>query len=127
LLFLSISIGCAAYGMRSWSEAIGHFESALKENPKCPSTVEQMAKAKARLAESLIGKYDLRKLLDDEQRGQRFMDVADFCGPVKIADIPGKGKKINYQKSTFQIIYFKLINFIFFQLTYNCFPNGDTK
>jgi hypothetical protein len=77
--------------MRRWSEAIGHFESALKGNPELTLTADKLAKAKARLAESLTGKYDLKKLLDDEKRGERFMDVADFCGPVKVADIPGKG------------------------------------
>jgi hypothetical protein len=77
--------------MRRWAEAIGHFESALEVNSKCTSAVQQLAKVKVRLAESLTGKYDLKKLLDDEKRGQRFMDVADFCGPVKVADIPGKG------------------------------------
>jgi hypothetical protein len=85
--------------MRRWSEAIGHFESALKVNPKLILTADKLAKAKARLAESLTGKYDLRKLFDDEKQGQRFMDVADYCGPVKVVDIPGKGKTINYPKS----------------------------
>jgi hypothetical protein len=85
------SLGCAAYGIRSWSEAIGHLESALAHNPKCQLAVQQLAKAKARLAESLTGKYDLRKLFDEDKQGQRDIDVADYIGPVKVADIPGKG------------------------------------
>jgi hypothetical protein len=95
--------------MRRWSEAIGHFESAMKVNPKCTSAVEQLAKAKARLAESLTGKYDLKKLLDEEKRGQRFMDVADYCGPVKVADIPGKGKRLIIMQKSISRKYLFLV------------------
>jgi hypothetical protein len=78
--------------MRSWHEAIGHFDSALLENANCKLAAEKLAKAKARLEESRTGKYNLGKLIEDEKSGQRFMDVADYIGPVKIAEIPGKGK-----------------------------------
>jgi hypothetical protein len=77
--------------MRSWRQAIGHFESVLKANPALKVAADRLANAKARLAESLTGKYNLKKLLDAEKRGQRLMDVADYCGPVKVAEIPGKG------------------------------------
>jgi hypothetical protein len=77
--------------MRCWSEAIGHFELALNANPASKLNANKLAKAKARLVESLTGKYDLKKLLNEEKRGERFMDVADYIGPVEVADIPGKG------------------------------------
>jgi hypothetical protein len=77
--------------MHSWSEAIGHFDSVLILNPQCNPAVEKLAKAKARLAESLTGNYNLRELFDAEKRGEHLMDVADYIGPVKVADIPGKG------------------------------------
>jgi hypothetical protein len=91
---VNFSLGCAAYGMRNWSEAIGYFESAWKESPALRLTADKIAKAKARHAESLTGKYDLEKLLDEEKKGQRVMDVANYIGPVKVANIPGKGIKI---------------------------------
>src|SRR4051794_14812664 len=95
------SLGCAAYGMRHWSEAIGHFQSALDANPELSLTADKLAKAKARLEESVTGKYDLRKLLDEEKQGQRFMDVADYVGPVKVADIPGKGVVLKSETTTY--------------------------
>jgi hypothetical protein len=103
------SLGCAAYGMRCWSEAIGHFQSALDANPELNLTAEKLAKAKARLEESVTGKYNLRKLLDDEKRGERFMDVADYIGPVKVADIPGKGIFQRFHSQTNIHIFFAKI------------------
>jgi hypothetical protein len=94
VFLLLVSLGCAAYGMRHWSEAIGHFESALKANPALNLTADKIGKTKARLTESTTGKYDLKKLLKDEEGGQRFMDVADYIGPVKVVDILGKGQYI---------------------------------
>jgi hypothetical protein len=77
--------------MRSWSEAIEHFEAVLAVNPTNKPASIELAKAKARLAESLTGKYNLRQLFDAKNAGKMCMDVADYIGPVKVGDIPGKG------------------------------------
>jgi hypothetical protein len=77
--------------MHSWQKAIEHLESTLVQNPQCKLAVKKLSQAKARLAESLTGKYNLWQLIEEEKSGKRYMDVADYIGSVKIEEIPEKG------------------------------------
>uniref|UniRef100_A0A914DRS6 Uncharacterized protein n=1 Tax=Acrobeloides nanus TaxID=290746 RepID=A0A914DRS6_9BILA len=83
-------MGKAAYGMRIWQKAFDHFESL--DASRLPSAVVELAKVKSRLHEATTGKYDLRKIYKKPRQKMQFFDVADYTGPVKVADIPGKGK-----------------------------------
>jgi tetratricopeptide (TPR) repeat protein len=87
-------LGRAAYGMRQWQEAIGHYEALLVEFPHSPRAKCELARAKARLKEAATGEYDLHRLYSESKGGQQgvFLDVADYTGPVKVAAVPGKGK-----------------------------------
>lgn len=45
-----------------------------------------------RMDESRSGHYDFGKLFDFAMCGKKDINVADYVGPVEVADIPGKGK-----------------------------------
>jgi hypothetical protein len=85
-------MGLAAYGLRDWKSAVDHFQTVQKEFPSNKDVQIELAKAKQRLLESQDGKYNWKAMYLDNKNGVRELDVADYIGPIKIADIPGKGK-----------------------------------
>ena len=53
--------------------------------------ISELKKAKARLAEAQTGCYDFCALYAQVLANQRILDVADYVGPVKLVEIPGRG------------------------------------
>uniref|UniRef100_A0A914Q6Q3 SET domain-containing protein n=1 Tax=Panagrolaimus davidi TaxID=227884 RepID=A0A914Q6Q3_9BILA len=45
-------------------------------------------------AEQKYGKYDFKAMLLESKKERAQLDVADYTGPIKIANIPGKGRGI---------------------------------
>uniref|UniRef100_A0A914EKB5 SET domain-containing protein n=1 Tax=Acrobeloides nanus TaxID=290746 RepID=A0A914EKB5_9BILA len=86
-------LGKAAYGMRNWKLSLEHFSKLLTFYPKNAAAIKELDKIKTRLNEAQFGKYDLRKLYDEAYKNNiGYFDVADYVGPVEVADIPNKGK-----------------------------------
>uniref|UniRef100_A0A914Z682 SET domain-containing protein n=1 Tax=Panagrolaimus superbus TaxID=310955 RepID=A0A914Z682_9BILA len=87
-------MGQAAYGMREWQKAANHFVEVLKEFPKNVTVGGDLKRATARLAEQKYGKYDFKAMLLQSKKQKPQLDVADYVGPIEIANIPGKGRGI---------------------------------
>jgi tetratricopeptide (TPR) repeat protein len=83
-------MGRAAYGLREWSRAVEHFASLIGMKPDLNEAKELLDKANRRLEESRTGQYDMHFLVRNSNSID--VDVADFVGPVEIAEIPGKGR-----------------------------------
>lgn len=90
--------------MRNWAKAVEWFEALVEESNKlgdvnaAQNAIGELEKAKERLAESTTGIYDQWKLFGFTQNStkrsqEKFYDMADYIGPVKIANIHGKGEK----------------------------------
>lgn len=87
-------LGKAAYGMRKWEQSVQRFEQLCEASPDNVAAKEGLDAAKARLTESRTGNFDFVKLYEAAKRGVEDIDVADYVGPIKVVDIPGKGKGI---------------------------------
>uniref|UniRef100_A0A914DGZ3 Tetratricopeptide repeat protein n=1 Tax=Acrobeloides nanus TaxID=290746 RepID=A0A914DGZ3_9BILA len=86
-------LGKAAYGMRDWQKSSQHFIDLIKQFPNCNDAKKELTRALARLKESRAGQFDLSSLFNQfHYDGVCYFDIADYVGPVKIANIPGKGK-----------------------------------
>ena len=87
-------LGTANYGLRQWKKASGYYEELLRKFPETKTDAhEQILRSEQRINESKTGAFDIAKLYDEvyEKRNRR-LDVADYKGPIKVADVPGKGK-----------------------------------
>ena len=52
-----------------------------------------MLRCEQRINEAKTGTFDWEKLYDEVyEKRQRRLDVADYKGPIEVADVPGKGK-----------------------------------
>ena len=81
-------MGSAAYGMREWEKAANYFKQVLEEFPNNATAVEQLKRAIDRMTEENTGKFDFNQMA--LEAGPE-LDVADYKGPIEIADIQGKG------------------------------------
>ncbi|KAH7716150.1 TPR domain protein [Aphelenchoides avenae] len=86
--------GRAAYAERKWDDAARHFQQLSKEFPQNAEAPSELRRSLSRLTESRTGKYSFERMMADEQAGSQDIDVADYAGPIELADIPGKGKGI---------------------------------
>ena len=80
--------------MRDWQKSGEWFKQLTEEFPTgnaSKEAAEWLAKLEARQKEAATGQYDMLALFEATKRGQKNMDAADFVGPVKVVDIPGKG------------------------------------
>uniref|UniRef100_A0AC35F0H7 SET domain-containing protein n=1 Tax=Panagrolaimus sp. PS1159 TaxID=55785 RepID=A0AC35F0H7_9BILA len=87
-------MGQAAYGMREWQKAANHFVEVMKEFPMNKLASEQFKHATVRLSEQRNGKFDFKSMLLESKKEKAAIDVSDYTGPIKIANIPGKGRGI---------------------------------
>uniref|UniRef100_A0A914QCX0 SET domain-containing protein n=1 Tax=Panagrolaimus davidi TaxID=227884 RepID=A0A914QCX0_9BILA len=87
-------MGQAAYGMREWQKAAELFLSVLKEFPSNTNASGELKRATSRLSEQKHGKYDSKAMLLESQKEKAEFDIADYMGPIEIAEIPGKGRGI---------------------------------
>ena len=87
-------LGSANYGLRQWEKARGHFEELLRKFPETKTDAnEQMLRCGQRINEAKTGAFDREKLYDEVYgKRQRRLDVADYKGPIEVANVPGKGK-----------------------------------
>lgn len=90
-------LGRAAYGLRKWEESVRLFQQLSTAFHNDESAKKDLERALGRLTESRTGKYDLAKLVEESEVasdvGNPYVaDVADYVGPLQIADIPRKGK-----------------------------------
>jgi tetratricopeptide (TPR) repeat protein len=84
-------VGQASYGLRDWVKAIDDFTRLGEDFPNETVGEKWLLRAQQRLSESRTGMYDMSVL--GPTFGRPFKhDAADFVGPVKIVDIPGKGR-----------------------------------
>uniref|UniRef100_A0A915D840 SET domain-containing protein n=1 Tax=Ditylenchus dipsaci TaxID=166011 RepID=A0A915D840_9BILA len=88
-----IRLARGAYGLRNWESACNHFKQLIQDYPSNNEAKVELKNTLARLHESETGQYDLVKLYNLSANQQvRRLDVADYTGPVCIADVQGKGK-----------------------------------
>uniref|UniRef100_A0A914Q7I5 SET domain-containing protein n=1 Tax=Panagrolaimus davidi TaxID=227884 RepID=A0A914Q7I5_9BILA len=85
-------MGQAKYGMREWQKAADYFLEVLNEFPDNISSSTQIKRVSDRLAELNHGSFDFKKLCVETEESD--LDIADYKGPIEIADIPGKGRGI---------------------------------
>uniref|UniRef100_A0A915EAU7 SET domain-containing protein n=1 Tax=Ditylenchus dipsaci TaxID=166011 RepID=A0A915EAU7_9BILA len=86
-------LGRGAYGLRNWKLASDQFTQLIQYYPSNKEADIELKKALARLRESKTGEYDLVELYNlSVNKKVRRLDVADYTGPVCIADVEGKGK-----------------------------------
>lgn len=79
--------------MRDWQKSSQHFIDLIKQFPNCNDAKNELTRALARLKESRAGQFDLSSLFNKFHYDEVcYFDIADYVGPVKIANIPGKGK-----------------------------------
>lgn len=88
-----LSLGDAAYGMRKWELAMGHYQELCDVFPSNEDVQKRLRRAQSRQAEAQTGIYDIAKLYELREKGEMDIDVADFMGPIEVADVPGKGKQ----------------------------------
>lgn len=78
--------------MLEWKLAEKHFQEFLKLHPNDPTTKSELEAVNQRLKEA-TGDIDVSQLyIKSEIQGGRFHDTAQYIGPVKVVDIPNKGK-----------------------------------
>jgi tetratricopeptide (TPR) repeat protein len=92
-------LATAAYRLRDWDSAIAHYEKLAQLMPGNAQCKDGLERARARLAESQTGEFDIRALSQSVAAGMKRdtvyrVDAADYIGPVEVVDIPGKGKGI---------------------------------
>jgi tetratricopeptide (TPR) repeat protein len=83
--------GEASLGLRDWARAVEEFENVETNYPAEYAATSRLGEARQRLLESRTGEYQMEALAPTFGRLFKH-DVADYVGPVKIVDIPGKGK-----------------------------------
>lgn len=77
--------------MRNWEQSAHHYQELCDAFPENDDAQEGLLGAQARLEESRTGRYDFGKLYAAAVKGNKDINVADYVGPVKVTDIPGKG------------------------------------
>uniref|UniRef100_A0AC34GNU2 SET domain-containing protein n=1 Tax=Panagrolaimus sp. ES5 TaxID=591445 RepID=A0AC34GNU2_9BILA len=101
-------MGQAAYGMREWEKAINHLEDVLKEFPENENAKKELKRATDRLAEQKDGNFDLKAMFVESKKTKAQLDVADYKGPIEIANAIGKGRGIiaskDIQKGTLLVV-----------------------
>ncbi|OQV16497.1 hypothetical protein BV898_09336 [Hypsibius exemplaris] len=84
--------GRAHYELRQYAEARDFFSQAADVNPTSTETIRELSRCQERLAEEQNG-IDVYKIYQmRKQKPKDSLDVADFQGPIKVAEIPGKGR-----------------------------------
>ncbi|KAI1728148.1 SET domain-containing protein [Ditylenchus destructor] len=87
-----LRMGQAAYGLRQWEMALKHLKYAARKYPE--EVNDDVCRTKVRLLEASQGIYDISQLYDETaKRGKNHLDLADYTGPIQIADMPQKGGK----------------------------------
>lgn len=96
LKILNFRLAIAAYGLRDWDKARVHFSDLIRKFPNCKTNsdaVSWLCKTLKRMKESTQGIYDIERLYKEAYvEKNRRIDVADYRGPIEIAEIPNKGK-----------------------------------
>ncbi|KAH7716360.1 TPR domain-containing protein [Aphelenchoides avenae] len=85
-------LGDAAYGLRKWGLSVVHYGDLLTASPSNKHAEDGFLTALSRLDEARTGNYYFEKLYDAALEGEMDVDVADYVGPIKVVNIPGKGK-----------------------------------
>jgi tetratricopeptide (TPR) repeat protein len=90
-------LGDSAYKMCKWSLAIEHFRELMAVPWLRDYAAKELERSRARMRESQTGEYDFGEMATLAnaailKRTYISLDVADYVGPIHIADIPGKGK-----------------------------------
>ncbi|KAG8985896.1 hypothetical protein FRB95_009542 [Tulasnella sp. JGI-2019a] len=84
--------GQAKYGMGLWDDAQALFKQTSEldksEVDNCQTWIER---CRDRTAEARDGSYDWTRLFDLANIPGQRLDVADFTGPVEVAEIPSRG------------------------------------
>jgi tetratricopeptide (TPR) repeat protein len=89
-------VGESAYKMQMWDVAIGHFQELCEMFPS-EFAADELVRSEQRLRESQTGDYDMDVVVLATNaavlnKSHVCFDLADYIGPMRIADIPGKGK-----------------------------------
>jgi tetratricopeptide (TPR) repeat protein len=81
-------MGYSTYKMRDWNTAIQYFQK-IQDVSLISKEIEDCEK---RIVEATTGNYNWLQMYEQALKNDTRFDVADYIGPVKIADVPGKGK-----------------------------------
>uniref|UniRef100_A0AC34G248 SET domain-containing protein n=1 Tax=Panagrolaimus sp. ES5 TaxID=591445 RepID=A0AC34G248_9BILA len=87
-------MGQAAYGMQKFEESANLFVEVVKKFPGNVTAREQLKRTMARLAEQRHGKFNFKAMYLESKKEKPELDVADYIGPIKVENIPGKGRGI---------------------------------
>uniref|UniRef100_A0A915CRW4 SET domain-containing protein n=1 Tax=Ditylenchus dipsaci TaxID=166011 RepID=A0A915CRW4_9BILA len=88
-------MGKASYGMRSWQQALVHFETLQSLFPQSEEAKSFIERTHSRLKETSTGTFDLHELYRQAvQYKCRDLDVADYVGPIEVAEIADKGRGV---------------------------------
>lgn len=79
----------ALYGMKSYEKA----SAILKELETSTEIQNLLQSTQQRLEEQQHGRYDIRGIIE-ESRSMHYLDHADYVGPVRVTNIPGKGRGV---------------------------------
>ena len=87
--------------MQNWEKAREHFEK-LEAFPDSKKLARQeLQRVSRRLEEHKFGRYDMNWLYNYAiVQGEKWLDVADYYGPVEVSDLTaaGKGKGLIAQR-----------------------------
>jgi tetratricopeptide (TPR) repeat protein len=83
--------GQAEYGAGNYDAARGWYRKCLELNPELADATKGIQSCDAREDECNKGSYNWKAVLDQVRRKEAKVDVADFIGPVEIADMIHRG------------------------------------
>uniref|UniRef100_A0A915CS38 Uncharacterized protein n=1 Tax=Ditylenchus dipsaci TaxID=166011 RepID=A0A915CS38_9BILA len=88
-------MGKASYGMRSWQQALVHFETLQSLFPQSEEAKSFIERTHSRLKETSTGTFDLHELYRQAVYNKcRDLDIADYVGPIEVAEIAGEGRGV---------------------------------
>ncbi|GAB6027434.1 hypothetical protein CHUAL_001697 [Chamberlinius hualienensis] len=85
--------GKAYYNLRDYKTALNHFQKLKAITPNNFENVKDFDQTKQRIKESEVGAYDTFAI-DRYCKPFKLIDCADYVGPVKVVEVPGRGRGI---------------------------------
>ena len=81
-------MGKASYFMCEYEKSVKYYGQCLDLNPANQEAVDELARSKKRLNESVTGIYDMKDLVEKHKKGNFRFDVADYnSSDIKVVDV----------------------------------------
>lgn len=86
--------GRANYELRKYAESKQWFTKLLQGFPDCEEAKTELQRCEDRLTEATQGSHSVyRMVLERLLKPRQPIDCADYIGPIRLVDIPGKGQR----------------------------------